>query len=131
MPFTSYGIPFIFLALMIGLVVTFLSSRVLLWLSTAMTDAASIPYTVIVFLIGIVIVVSTNAAVVHNNADTTGQSGDALTQFVLIWENVSPLVLLYVLLPVLIFEEAMGLSPHQASERTHLENDLKQVYQYL
>ena len=82
---------FMFAGLLIGVIVTYLLSRY----------APSIPYTVVLFIIGIFL------AVFNTNVDLLVM-GNSINM----WENIDSQVLLFVFLPALLFGEAMSLNIH-------------------
>jgi NhaP-type Na+/H+ or K+/H+ antiporter len=87
---------FFILAIFIGAATTYLISR---W-------APSLPYTVVVFVIGILIAAVTEIV----------DSEDSLQKSVALWDRTDPHIILYAFLPALLFGEAMSLSFHQMKE---------------
>ena len=83
---------FLFTALLIGAMVTFILSRY----------APEIPYTVVVFAIGAIL----------NMIFTGVSSDDVLKQSQNMWNNMEPELILYLFLPALLFGEAMSLNFH-------------------
>ena len=81
---------FLFLSLSLGTIITFILSRC----------APYLPYTVIMFAIGIIISLGS-----VKNSDI-GES-DSL------WNSIDPHLILYIFLPALLFGEAMTLNFHQ------------------
>ncbi len=88
---------FTFFAIVVGCLFTFILSRV---------DGFQLPYTVWVFLFGILI---SRIAI----AQIENGSNDALMKSTEQWMNIDPDLLLYALLPPLLFDEAMKLDIHQ------------------
>lgn len=88
---------FSFFAVVVGCFFTFVLSRV---------DGFQLPYTVWVFLFGIMI---SRIAI----AQIENGSNDALMKSTEQWMNIDPDLLLYALLPPLLFDEAMKLDIHQ------------------
>ena len=82
---------FMFVGLLSGTFITFLLSRF----------APNLPYTVVVFLLGILLA----TGVEYSNFGVLGDS-------VVIWSAIQPELLLFVFLPALIFGEAMTLNVH-------------------
>lgn len=84
---------FLFIALLLGAIVTFLLSRY----------APELPYTVVLFLIGIIF--SLSFARVND--------GNVLKSSILLWDSINPTLLLFIFLPALLFGEAMSLNFHR------------------
>lgn len=84
---------FLFIALFCGAVITYTLSRL----------KSDLPYTVIVFLFGILV-----SFCIQFVSDR-----DTLKQSIHMWDNIDPHLILYLFLPALLFGEAMRLNPHQ------------------
>lgn len=87
---------FLFFALIIGGLLTFLIDR--------FDILKSIPYAILIFIIGIVM------ALVATQLEYTG---DALVLSILQWAYIDPHLLLYTFLPVLLFGDGMTLNVHE------------------
>jgi NhaP-type Na+/H+ or K+/H+ antiporter len=83
-------IVFLFLTLAIGTVVTYLISRYHI--------ISSLPYTVVIFIIGIIF------GLVHE--DPMSSIGQSITM----WDGINPELILFLFLPALLFGEAMSLN---------------------
>ncbi len=94
----SVGIFFGFIAIFVGLVFTWVMAK------TTFKKYINLPYTVIVFFFGIIIsMVATHAS----------DQSDPMVVSTKIWMNIDPDLMLYALLPPLLFAEAMKLDSHQ------------------
>ena len=89
----SLSLIFLFFAIFVGAFLTFAISRYM----------QSIPYTVLLFFVGIAFSYIANATNAH-------RIGNELTYSIVQWENIDPNLFLYALLPVLLFGDAMSLN---------------------
>eukprot|EP01041_Mallomonas_annulata_P003036 gene3036-5952_t len=80
-----------FVGVLLGSVITFILSRL----------APNIPYTVVVFLVGIVLAIGAT----FSDLDVLGDS-------LYLWDSIEPEVLLFVFLPALLFGDAMTVNIH-------------------
>lgn len=85
-------IVFLFIALLIGALITYILARF----------AKSLPYTVVVFAIGALISASFSPVNDHN----------VLKISLTMWDNIQPDLILFIFLPALLFGEAMSLTFH-------------------
>lgn len=95
----ALSVCFPFFGLFVGAAVTFLLSRL----------PYSPPYTVVIFLFGFFLAIV--ASVLNQQ-----QVDNALVKSIFAWENIDPELLLYSLLPPLLFGEAMTLNFHQVKQ---------------
>lgn len=91
-PESQVLIVFLFLALLIGAVITYVLSR----------SASKLPYTVVVFAVG------AGLAFMFEPID----DGDVLKQSEHLWNHMEPELILFMFLPALLFGEAMSLNFH-------------------
>jgi NhaP-type Na+/H+ or K+/H+ antiporter len=82
----------LFLAIFLGAVASYTISRY----------APNLPYTVVLFIIGIFI------ALIFSNRHTD----DSLSHSVHIWKRINPHLILFIFLPALLFGDAMSLNYH-------------------
>lgn len=85
---------YLFVGVMIGAVVAYLISRF----------AKSMPYTVIVFLLGVV------CSIFNRFTDLT-----VIGESLLLWVRIPPSLILFVFLPPLLFGDCMNLNPHHVN----------------
>lgn len=85
---------FLYFQLLLGVVSTYFISRY----------TSIIPYTILLFLIGIII------SIVHNF--TVNNDSDNLLESLLQWESISPELMLFIFIPPLLFGECMSLNLH-------------------
>ena len=81
---------FIFLSLLLGIVVTYALTRTI----------PVLPYTVIVFILGILLAFLL----------TDQSSHDSLSESVQIWNSIEPELIFYIFLPPILFGESMNLN---------------------
>jgi len=94
----AVGIFFGFLAIVVGLIFTWIMAK------SSFKKYVNLPYTIIMFFFGIILSLSASNA--------TSKDGETVASTE-VWMNIDPDLMLYALLPPLLFAEAMQLDSHQ------------------